>query len=311
MAVATQIQERILVISGDYFEEHMTCIRTGAGLILTDTLATTAATARVLDQVTAFSREPVRFLINTHFDIDHYAGNELFPEAVIISHANCLNHYNYKIFDSPENARFIQELIDKLEVELVSAEDSAEVERKHFYITQYRNLLEGFSAFHFTPPHLLLHGSCQLRLGDVNLELIYAGPGHTDADLIIHIPCMKLLIAGDLVLGPNFIPVVHGIHNGSAANFENILEKILSMQADWEYLIPGHGSLCGSEAVRDQLDYLKEMRLGIRQALESHLTLEQSRGSLQLDRFRHHLLYEFAHVSNLDAAWKEAAHPSS
>jgi glyoxylase-like metal-dependent hydrolase (beta-lactamase superfamily II) len=148
-------------------------------------------------------------------------------------------------------------------------------------------------------------------LGDVNLELIYAGPGHTDADLIIHIPCMKLLIAGDLVLGPNFIPVVHGIHNGSAANFENILEKILSMQADWEYLIPGHGSLCGSEAVRDQLDYLKEMRLGIRQALESHLTLEQSRSSLRLDRFRHHLLYEFAHVSNLDAAWKEAAHPSS
>jgi cyclase len=311
MAAAAQVHDRVLVISGDCFEEHMTVVRTGRGLVVIDTLATASATRRALGQVAAFSNEPVRYLINTHFDIDHYAGNELFPEAVIIGHANCPKHYGYQLFDNPANAGDIQGLIDKLESESLNSTDTEESDRKRFYISQYRNLLEGFSAFRFTPPQLFLAGCCTLRLGEVTLEILYAGPGHTDADLIIHIPAMKLLMTGDLVLGPSYLPIIHGLHNGSATNLTRILERIAGMQPHWEQLIPGHGSLCGIAAVHDQLDYLNEMGRGVRLALQSNLTLEQSRPELQLDRFRHHWFYEFAHAGNLDVAWKETANLSA
>jgi cyclase len=270
-----------------------------------DTLATSAATARALEQLSAFSSEPVRYLINTHFNIDHYAGNELFPQAVIIGHANCPKHYGYQLFDNPANAATLQGLLAKLENDLANATDTKESDLLRFYISQYRNLLEGFTTFRFAPPQLFLDGNCTLRLGDITLEILYAGPGHTDADLIIHLPALKLLITGDLVMGPNYLPIIHGIHNGSAENLLRILERIVGMQPEWEYLIPGHGSLCGIAAVRNQLAYLNELRHGILQALQSNLTLEQSRPSLQLDRFRHLVFYEFAHAGNIDAAWRE------
>jgi glyoxylase-like metal-dependent hydrolase (beta-lactamase superfamily II) len=89
---ATRLSDRALAITGDYAEEHMTVLATGEGLIVVDTLGTLAATRAALPLVEQFSREPVRYLVNTHLDADHAAGNAAFAGAAILAHANGTKH---------------------------------------------------------------------------------------------------------------------------------------------------------------------------------------------------------------------------
>ena len=153
---------------------------------------------------------------------------------------------------------------------------------------------------------MLVNGSCSISLGSINIDVLYQGPGHTDADLLVHLPELKLLIAGDLVLGPKYIPIVHGIQGGNCENLGRILEKINAMSGSWDVLIPGHGPLCDLTAVHEKQEYIRLLKEGVRAARQSGLDLEQIKASLSIERFRNHIFYEFAHTNNIEAAWHEA-----
>ena len=117
---------------------------------------------------------------------------------------------------------------------------------------------------------------------------------------------MKLLITGDLVLGPKYIPIVHGAYGGDCKNLERILEYISTMGHCCEMLIPGHGPICGLAAVQEQRDYLQALREGVSNSRRLGLNLEETKSSLQLEPFRNHIFYEFAHANNIESFWHEA-----
>jgi len=294
---ATQIADRLLAITDDYLDESMTVVATGDGLVVIDTLATGPASRAALSSVAAFSRQPVRFVINTHCVADHTAGNPLFSGAAIVGHRHTPRHNQERVFDDPQSAADIRQFIQQLETNPDHARPAA---RHRRYLDAYRTLLDGFVGFRHTPPVVLAAGGTGLALGDIRIELEDAAPAHTDADLLVRVPALDLLGAG-------FVPVAHAIHGGSVTGMRAVLERLAASLPPATQIIPGHGAPGGLELIARQQDYLDALLDAVGQARAQGRTLEEIRDSLQLEPFRDHFMYDLVHAIHVEMAWRETA----
>jgi cyclase len=304
MPTIERLGERVFVVTGNYFDEHMTVIATGDGLVVVDTLASPAATLEGREMIEEMSHEPVRYLVNTHLNDDHHAGNQHFRDATIIGHSNCRNHLDDVFLDKPDNIRQVKALLADLESQLDSFDPaSRDAARYRIYLDGYASLLESFEGFVFTPPTLYLEAGATIALGDLSIQILDLGPGHTDSDLAVYVPDERLLVAGDLVLGSGYVPVIHTQHGGSFANLTRILDELLGISANVEHLVPGHGSLTDRKAIEAQQAYLLALQTAVVDSRKRGLTLEEASSHITLDEFQDYLLYEFAHANNVQAAW--------
>ena len=142
-------------------------------------------------------------------------------------------------------------------------------------------------------------------VGGSTIELRHFAAGHTDADLAVVVPEARLVVAGDLVLGDGYSPVVHVIHGGSVVGLQCALEGMVSLAGDDWCLVPGHGEIGGPSLIGAQRDYLGALFAGVKAARARGLSLDEAKAALDIEPFRHHLLYDFVHVGHVEAAWRE------
>jgi hypothetical protein len=57
------------------------------------------------------------------------------------------------------------------------------------------------------------------------------------------------------------------------------------------------------KAIEEQRGYLLDLRSAVAEGRKRGLTLDEARSQITLEKFRDHLLYEFAHGTNIEAAW--------
>jgi glyoxylase-like metal-dependent hydrolase (beta-lactamase superfamily II) len=111
---ASKINDKILVVTGDFLEEHLTVIDSGEGLIAIDTLTTPSSTKKAIELIRTYFDQPFKYLINTHSDIDHCGGNQLFENIPIIAHENYRNHKDTPIFCKNENEEKFKNIVNSL-----------------------------------------------------------------------------------------------------------------------------------------------------------------------------------------------------
>lgn len=91
-------------------------------------------------------------------------------------------------------------------------------------------------------PNVTMEDSLRIYLDDMPIDLHYFGRGHTDGDIVIHLPDERILIAGDLfaLYGP-YQPVIDYSAGGSLRDWTRTLERVLRL--DFDTVIPGHSGL--------------------------------------------------------------------
>jgi cyclase len=130
-----------------------------------------------------------------------------------------------------------------------------------------------------TPPFLTFADRLQLHVDDLRVELQFQGPAHTTNDVIAWVPARKLLFAGDLVFngGTPFVVM------GSVAGSIDAVQRLQALGA--ETIVPGHGDVCGPEALQDQLDYLRFVQGLARDAVASGTAALDTARQADLGRF--------------------------
>jgi glyoxylase-like metal-dependent hydrolase (beta-lactamase superfamily II) len=103
-------------------------------------------------------------------------------------------------------------------------------------------------------PNFAMRDYLRIYLGKLPIDLYYFGRGHTDGDIVIHLPTEKVVIMGDLfaLWGP-YMHLIHYAAGGSIRDWSRSLERALRL--DFDTVIPGHS------AVTDRANmegYLKE-----------------------------------------------------
>jgi cyclase len=89
-----------------------------------------------------------------------------------------------------------------------------------------------------------------IEIGDLRLEFIHTG-GHTPGSSVVWLPEIKVLFAGDLIFEGRY-PF---LATANVPDLMKALKWLLTLGA--QVIVPGHGLVCGEDAVTSQLDYIE------------------------------------------------------
>ncbi len=114
-----------------------------------------------------------------------------------------------------------------------------------------------------SPPFVTFDDRLSVYVDDRKLELQFMGPAHTTNDVVAWLPEERLLFAGDIVFNGGTPFVVMGSVAGSLAALERMRD--LSPQV----IVPGHGPVCGPDAIDAQIRYLEFVQAVARRGFEA------------------------------------------
>jgi cyclase len=191
-------------------------------LVAVDSLMSAREAQRFIKDINKVSKKPIKFLINTHYHLDHSLGNSEFAKrgVVIISHAN----------------------------------DKANMKKAGEGMLQYAKQCglsdQDMKGTKLAYPTLTFDDQVTLDLVNNRIEILFIGPSHTTGSVLVFVPQEKVLFTGDMLF-TDYHPYL------GEANIEGwlkVLDYIMGMKVD--KIIPGHGPVSTKKDVANLKNYL-------------------------------------------------------
>lgn len=193
------------------------------GVLVIDTFENEAAAKLLLAEIRKLTNLPVKFVVNTHYHLDHVAGNAVFKQAGAV----ILAQRNVSAWIHTENLKFFGKNIKP----------------------EQKKLVEDLAG-----PDVLYDSGLVLKLGSRHI-LVHVYPGHTGGDSVVMIPDAKVVFCGDLFWRktlPNLIDA------STEAWIQTLKELPASAVAD--IYVPGHGDPGDAQDVEAFRNYLADLR---------------------------------------------------
>ncbi|HEY2308693.1 MAG TPA: MBL fold metallo-hydrolase [Streptosporangiaceae bacterium] len=211
------------------YDVSVCVVRGTGGLLVCDTRSSHRQADEILADLRELGTLPVRWVVNTHAHFDHSFGNARFGPgsdlgAPIYGHERVPAHLD--AYERPMLA------------ELIAAGEEPAGEWREIVIT---------------PPTVLVGEKMTLDLGGTAAELLHLGRGHTDNDLLVHLPASGVWLTGDLVEESG--PPVYG--SGSfPLDWPATIGRLRAALRDGDVLVPGHGAVVGAAFLAAQHEQL-------------------------------------------------------
>jgi cyclase len=191
-------------------------------IVAVDALISAREAQRFIKDIKKISRKPIKFLINTHYHLDHTLGNCEFAKrgAVIIAQEN----------DQKNMQKAGAGMLQYAKQSGLTAKD-----------------LQGTKLAY---PTLTFKERVTLNLGNKKIEIIYLGPAHTTGSVVVYVPQEKVLFTGDLLF-TDYHPF---LGEANIAGWVKALDALMAM--DVAKIIPGHGPLSSKKDLADMQSYL-------------------------------------------------------
>jgi cyclase len=206
-----------------------------SGVAVIDTFENPEAAKQMLAEIRKLTKLPVKYVVNTHYHIDHVAGNRVFQEAGAIVFAQ----RNVRSWIHTENLKFFGKEI--------KAEDKAKV--------------EGLGS-----PDAVYDSGVTFFLGSRRIE-VHVFPGHTGGDSVVFVPDAAVVFGGDLFWHatlPNLI-------DAQTAAWIPTLGAITA-EAPSATFVPGHGDVGTAADVQIFREYLSDLRHWVAQPVKDGKT---------------------------------------
>ena len=189
------------------------------------------AAQQVLDEIRKVTSLPVKFVVNTHYHLDHVSGNSVFVDAG----AKVVAQRNVRGWMRTETLRLFG--------------DKIKPEQKAF--------VEALPA-----PVVTYDEAITIHLGSREVQ-VRSLPGHTGSDSIVVVPDARTVFAGDL-FWRNTLP---NLMDGSIKSWLATLDTIEARFADYTF-IPGHGDVGDAKDVASFHEYLTTVHRLVSEAQE-------------------------------------------
>ena len=207
------------------------------GVAVIDAFFTPDAARALLAAIRQVTPKPVRYVVNTHYHVDHTGGDQVFRDAGAIIVA----HRNVREWLHAENPRLLGDRITPAQ----------------------RALIAGLAE-----PDLTTRTALTIWLGARRLD-VRAYPGHTGGDLVVEVPDAKTVFTGDLLwrrTSPNVI-------DGRLAPWIATDDAFLVLpDAAHTTFVPGHGQVANAADVAAFRDYLSDLLSFVREARAAGLS---------------------------------------
>ena len=195
-------------------------------VLVVDTFENPPAAQQLLAAIRQKTTLPVRFVVNSHYHLDHVAGNGVFAAAG----ATILAQQNVRRWERTENLKFFGDKI--------TAQQRASVQDLRL-------------------PDVTYSQGVTLYLGGDRAVVLRAMPGHTGGDTVAYDAGSNVVFCGDLFWN-------HTLPNLIDASTKEWIETLDTLLQDYPsaVFVPGHGDNPGKaddvRAFRDYLSFLRD-----------------------------------------------------
>jgi glyoxylase-like metal-dependent hydrolase (beta-lactamase superfamily II) len=220
-----EVADRVYVRGEPLLRVNVTLVVGDDGALLVDTLSSAGQATELAAAVRAVTDRPLT-LVNTHHHYDHCFGNAVLagdPARPVYAHERAAA----ALREEPERLR---------------REAYEEVHAEH------PELAADLADTPLLAPTHTVHTETTLDLGGRRVLLRHPGRGHTDADLVVHVPDADVLVAGDLVeqSGPP------AFEDSYPLQWPDAVADLLRLTTARTVVVPGHGDPVDVGFVRAQ-----------------------------------------------------------
>lgn len=213
------------------------------GVLLIDSKMNESSVNQVIEGIRKLTDKPIKYLVNTHSDGDHIAGNRYLPETVtFVAHENC---------------------------------------RKDFFRPDRRGNPSEWNKPELSPfvPSVTFRDKMDIYLGSKKVELWYFGVGHTTGDTVVYFPRDKTAFLGDqfFLTRPQLI---HSYKGGNSFEHVKTLSGMLGT-IDAEKFCSGHSEIANRTAIKNHVAQMKKKQKKVKELVKQGKSLEQVRAEFE------------------------------
>ena len=260
-------------------------------VLVTDSEGSPASARSLLAGIASVTDKPVRYLVDTHFHIDHAYGNSALPPTVQIigsefTHRMLLGPearqgVTFKNFTDPIPGR-----IDALKKQIAAESDAAKKATLEGQLASQEATLAVYSGnFPLQAPNLTVKDGMSIWSGAKEFRILYLGRAHTAGDVVVYVPSEKAVANGDILFKATVGWQGDAFPNDHPATLD-ALKKL-----DIELLLPGHGDHIQGKsnieaAITTMQDYLREEWRQASEAKQAGATPDAALAKMDFARFR-------------------------
>lgn len=235
--------------------------------LLVDTLMSMPLTRAMLDDFAKVDGgDHIDTLVNTHANPDHFFGNGLVADAEIISTSKTRE----------EMAEFNPRGLAQLSSNWENMGEAGE-----FLFETMGRTFDFSGVDELTLPNRTFEDRLTLTVGDKSVELYDLGPAHTMSDTIAWVPGDRAVFTGDLLFNEGH-PVLWA---GPMTRWIAACEFIEQLAP--EVVVPGHGPICGVEAVRNMRLYFEHLTKEARGRFDAGMDWRQAARDIPMKEYAH------------------------
>ena len=240
------------------------------GVLVFDTHLTLEGAQALAQRIRSVTAKAVQYVVNSHFHPDHTHGNAIFSSAsCILSTAETRRDILLK--DLPVLNRTLaaaQTQLENLRKSVAAAQDPKQREALRKQLAAREQVLGKMAALKVPVPVLIIEDSLTLEDGR-EVRLLNLGAGHTNGDLVMHLPWAKVAFVGDLF----FNKALPNTQDARLLDWIKALGEIQKLDAD--RFVPGHGRVGSRQDLAGFLQYLLDLKAAVEPAVGRGDTLEQ------------------------------------
>ena len=273
---ATQVADRVWFVQGGAalgnsanrnFISNAGFVVTDDGVLVVDALGSPALAEALLAEIRRVTTQPLRYVVLTHYHADHIYGLQVLKAAgaTVIAHAEGREYLN---------AETAQQRLQASRAELAP------------WIDAQTRLVPA--------DRWLTEKEARLQMGSYEVLIRHVGPAHTPEDVVVYVPQLGVLFAGDLFFRGR-IPFV-GLADSRLwiASLERLMEDRPRL------VIPGHGPASTDPLADLQLtrEYLLHLRRTMGEAARELEPFDEAYAKSDWSRYEQLPLFRAANRMN-------------
>jgi len=262
------------------------------GVLVVDSGRFPTLARRIVAEIRRRTEKPVRYVVHTHWHLDHIAADavfrEAFPSAIFVAHeftrrkiVEKQTPYVRDLAATDEGyVKFLEERIASGKRRDGSPLSEDDRRRLVSMVGDLRLEMAELAGASVVAPSLTFESGLDVHLGRRHVRVLFLGKGNTAGDTVVVVPDARVVVTGDLLVAP--VPYGYGCH---PVAWVETLERLISLDA--AAIVPGHGPVQHDwEYARKVSALLKAMRAQVAEAVAQGATLEQVHERVDLSQFR-------------------------